>query len=371
MPKEAKKPDYHPQTQFRLEPPLGRLKSFRLRYKSIDTKDNWVSLVLPEITSANDLLKSGTVSQDHTETKLRQILKEQYAHRDRKKRVKEFLPGNLAIMEKYWEENYPRRKLRSMVNPADSRKNLENAAEACGTFPMDTCDLEELEDHIHERFKNEEAKLERRIIWVNAMLKWLGRKPMDYIKRPKPRVKYINESDFLSMLSHIPEDQDQRLARIAFYTGMRLGEIFGMESQHVRDSSIWVERQMTKRKDSKKEHFLPGPPKNGSPRESFYPARVHEDIAEWCKLSWNAREEFRMRDYAEVIRDACFSKFGEHRLTCFRDLRHCAVIWLLQSGASMAEVAQQIGDGVEVCYRHYAGFELKRESIERFKRLVD
>jgi hypothetical protein len=44
---------------------------------------------------------------------------------------------------------------------------------------------------------------------------------------------------------------------------------------------------------------------------------------------------------------------------------------LLQSGATIAEVAQQIGDGVEVCYRHYTGFELKKESIERFKRLVD
>jgi hypothetical protein len=55
----------------------------------------------------------------------------------------------------------------------------------------------------------------------------------------------------------------------------------------------------------------------------------------------------------------------------FHDLQHCHAVWLIQSGASLIGVTQQLGNGPELCYRSYSGFELKKESVERLEALID
>lgn len=81
----AKLPDYHPETQLRIEPPIGRSKAFRIRYRSPDTQNKWTQLKLPEIDIANNLMKTGAVSVEHTREKFKLLLEAQYAHRDRTK----------------------------------------------------------------------------------------------------------------------------------------------------------------------------------------------------------------------------------------------------------------------------------------------
>lgn len=372
----ANLPDYHLETEFKIDPPTGRSKAFRLRYRSPDTNNLWVALNLPEIKLANDQFKSG-VSAELTKAKLDLIRDAQYAHRDRKKVKPAFLPHNLQLVERYWEEIYTPRKLREMADPDQSRHELIKSATKCGIRPLDTCDLKELENHLFKTHpgKDNEAALRRCIIWVNALLKWLGRKPLSYLKEGKIKVRYLNEDEFNKVLKYITDDRLKRLMRIAFYTSMRKGEVFGVALSDIRDSFIEIERQMLRKPNPKvkgeSRTYPEGPPKNGEPRTSFYPERVKEDLIGWASTTWESREPYRLARYSEPIRDACKLALGYEKITSFRDLRHCSAIWYLQQGATMAEVAQQIGDGIDVCYRHYTGFELKKESIDRFKRLVD
>jgi len=87
-----KLPDYHLETQIRIEPPSGKGISFRIRYKSPDTNNNWTILKLPEIDLANRLLNDGVVSREHTHQKLKIILAAQYRN------SKLFLLPNMSIV---------------------------------------------------------------------------------------------------------------------------------------------------------------------------------------------------------------------------------------------------------------------------------
>ena len=142
--------NYHPKTEFRLEPPTGRSKSFRIRYKSPDTDNKWKPLILDEIKVANDLLKKGTVDAEHTKDKLKEILSKQYTIRDKVKKKPAFVSKNIELVEKMWEEKYPRRRQRKLKRPEESLRDLKNAAESCGMHPLDTCDLEDLQTFLDE-----------------------------------------------------------------------------------------------------------------------------------------------------------------------------------------------------------------------------
>lgn len=113
--------------------------------------------------------------------------------------------------------------------------------------------------------------------------------------------------------------------------------------------------------------------KNGLEREIFLHEEVREDVIAWSKIPMKERYKIRLKAFARVIQGACREVFEEDdpiRILSFRDLRHCCAIYLLQTGATMTEVAQQLGNSPDVCYRYYAGFELKKESVDRLQRLV-
>ena len=368
----TKIPDYHPETIFRIEPPLGRSKSFRIRFISPDTQDKWTILKLDEINLANKLLIDGITSREHTHEKLKVILAAQYAHRDRTKKKAPFMSKNLELVEAMWTEKYTRRKTRNMKRPEDSKYQLQKAAEACGMNPLDTCDLEKLADHLDNTLGTNPNKLHRRITWINSILQWLGRNKLQTVDRTRPKVSYLNESEFNQICQHIKDPVVLNMARIAFYTGARLGEIFFIQPRHIKGNVLFLELQMTDEKlddNTFKESTL----KNGYSRDIFLYEGVRDSLIEWAKIPFTDRYKIRLNSYSKVITRACKKAFGEAdpiKILTFHDLRHCHAIWLLQAGATVTEVAQQLGNGPDVCYRYYSGFELKKESVERLGRLV-
>lgn len=371
----TKLPDYHLQTEFRIEPPSGRSRSFRIRYKSPDTDNKWTALKTDEIDLANKAFtaKKNPASEELTVAKLKDILAKQYAHRDRKKKKAPFMKGNLALVDKMWAEKYNRRKLRGMKRPESSKHDLVKAAEACGMFPLDTCDLDELADYLDENFAKTPNRLARRITWINSILQWLGRNKLQATNRVQGKVCYLNADEFTQILPHIRSEQDRMLARIAFYTGARIGEIYFIQERHVRASTVFLELQMA---DTQKVKgvFDEITLKNGLSREIFLYKGVKADVTKWSKFTFAERYKTRKRAFSKIIARACIKAFGSEdpvKILTFHDLRHCHAIWLLQAGATITEVAQQLGNSPEVCYRYYSGFELKKESVERLKRLVD
>ncbi|MDQ3232596.1 MAG: tyrosine-type recombinase/integrase [Pseudobdellovibrionaceae bacterium] len=368
----TKLPDYHLETKIRIEPPTGKGTAFRIRYKSPDTNDKWTILKLPEIELANNLLKDGTVSREHTHEKLTLILAAQYAHRDRKKKKAPFMTKNLELVEKMWEEKYNRRRLRKMKRPDDAKYQLVKAAEACGLHPLDTCDLETLADYLDLTLGDNQNRLQRRITWINSILQWLGRNKLQTVDRTRSKVKYLNETEFKQICAYIKDPTTLTLAKIAFYTGARIGEIFFIQPRHLQGNVLFLELQMTDVKlpdGTYKEDTL----KSGYSRDIFLYEGVQAELEEWSKVPFADRYKIREKSFCKAITRACKKAFGETdpiKLLNFHALRHCHAIWLLQASATITEVAQQLGNSPDVCYRYYSGFELKKESVERLKSLV-
>lgn len=369
----TKLPDYHLQTEFRIEPPTGRSVSYRIRYKSPDTDNKWTALKHEDIDAANKLLKKG-VSSDHTYEKLKLVLAAQYAHRDRRKKKAPFMSENIKLVEAMWAEKYNRRKLRNMKRPDASKRDLMKAAEACGMHPLDTCDLDDLADYLDANFAEHPNRLARRIVWINSILQWLGRNKLQATNRVQEKVSYLNPDEFELILPFIEDETDKRLAKIAFYTGARIGEIFFIQARHVRAETAFLEMQMTDQRVKDTDPFRESTLKNGMSREIFLYKGVRADLLKWSKVPIAERYLIRKRGYSKIIARACRKAFGSGdpvKILNFHDLRHCHAIWLMQKGATVTEVAQQLGNSPDVCYRYYSGFELKKESVERLKRLVD
>lgn len=364
---------YHPQAEFRIEPPTGRQRSFRIRCKSPRTDDKWTTVKLPEINAANDLYIAGTISKEHTVERLKVVLASLYASRDRNKKKPAFMEGNLKIVAALWKEKYPPRVRRGMKRPEESLRDYTLAAEAAGLHPLDTCDLHALADYLDTTLGDNPKRHARRVIWINSILDWLGRPRIDAITvRERAEIKHLTEPEYQEVRKHIRNNDYRLLADIAFYTGLRMGEIFYLQPRHIRESSIRVEFQMLN-KPGPDNHYLTDTPKDGNPRSALLLEVIRERLLIWANKPLAEKEALRRKSISKVIHRACLKVNASDPVkNCsFHDLRHCNAIWLLSKGASIHEVAQHLGDIVSTVERFYSGFVLKQDSIDRLKRVID
>lgn len=365
------KPPYHPDTYFRIENPNSQRKTFRIRYKEPDGK--WITLKLPEIDTANQLMLAGTVSPAYTKTKLKAIMAAQYNLRDKFRPKPPVMSENTKILEAMWAEKYNRRKLRTLRHPQAARKDLELAIIAAGLHPLDTCDLDDLADHLDSTLGHTPKIHRRRITWINSILLWLGRKVLPSLSNVgRDVVTYLSEDEFYRVLARIDRPEYKLVCTIAFYTGLRMGEIFYVQPRHIRQDHIWVEKQMLLRRGPDG-HYLIGPTKTTVERAVLLVEAARPHLEEWSKIPLKDREKWRNIGISKALQQACKDEFPTDKAKhCHvHALRHSNAIWLLQKGASMHEVAQHLGNHFQVTERYYAGFELKKESISRLKKMVD
>lgn len=349
------------------------MRSFRIRQKSPWTKGKWSPVLLPQIDLANEHFRSNTISKEHTSDKLKEVLASLYEARDRTKTKPKFMEGNLKLVDKLWAEKYPPRVRRAMKRPDDSLREYKLAAVACGLFPLDTCDLSELADYLDGTLGEDPKRHARRVIWINSILDWLKRPRIDAIDvRERDVVTYLTEPEYLVMRTHIRNPDYRLLADIAFYTGMRAGEIFYLRPEHIRETHILVEFQMLTKKD-KTGHYKRDTPKDGNPRIVLLADAIKDRITAWAARPLEEKEALRTKSISKIVRNACLkvNKVDPLKNCSFHGLRHCNAIWLLSKHASIHEVAQHLGDVVSTVERYYSGFVLKQDSIDRLKKTID
>lgn len=364
---------FHEETQFRIEPPHGKRKGYRIRYKSPDTGNLWKTYLSEEVKLANEAMFQGT-SPELTEEKLKVIRKRLYEVRDATKKKAAFMAGNLEIVARLWETRYPARRIRKLKRPNDIRAEYERAARAAGLHPLDTCDLGDLADYLDKTLADQPAIHSRRVAWINSILAFLGRPQLEPIRdRGRPEVNFLTEEDMLAILPHIRFERTRLLVQIAFYTGLRLGEIFFLQARHLRPDHIYVEKQMLDTVDPDTGRLKIDTTKPGHPRKALLVDAALPALKKWVETPLIDREALRVLAYAKVVHRACRKVFPGDPIKdcCFHDLRHSNAIWLLSQGASIHEVAQHLGNLLEVTERYYSGFVLKEGSITRLKGLID
>lgn len=368
-PKKLSDYRFHAKTQFRIEAPTGRSKSFRIRYKEPDK--TWSPVSLPEIDAANKLFREGVTDLAATKQSLQHVLACLYQQRDKFAPKIEMLSKNERLAKLVYEEKYPPSRTKRMEDPDGPMNEMIRVVKACGTrFPLATCDLEELDDHFHELFEENTNKLYRTITWTNAILRHLGRKQLQQIDPEKPDVKYLTEPDFVTKVLPACTDQmDRLLYSIAFYTGMRKAEIFYLEPHHLKEHTVWVEGQMTYGGKLKKRLK-----RNKPAHDAILPADVRADIEQWCDIPMDARRKVRKRKHAARLRAICKKIWPTNRMKHLRvhDLRHSNAIWLLENTAmQLYQIAQHLGNSAAVVEKYYSGYQLKKGTIDTVAKLLD
>ena len=355
-------------TQFTIDTPNSHKSLFSIRSRQ-GSHGKWTPFPLVEVDAANRLFDEGRVDYETTYKKLKGIRAALYAKRI-KERQHDYSDHNMDILEKYWATKYPASRRETMKAPEKSREDLERAISAVGALALDTCSQQAIVEKLFEEFSARPTVLRKRAMWINSLLVFLGKSKLVLGKRKRARleVTYLNETEFFEMLRRVEDPIYRMIMRIGFYTGLRIGEIFGLTPKNVRADHIHVTQQMY----SRSRGYRITSTKTDDERDAVLVPAVKNDVQAFAALPTAEKRALRDVEYCKIITKICLHYWPDdpEKYLNFHALRHSNAIWLLQKGATLHEVAQHLGNGLEVTERYYAGFVLKKESIERLQKIV-
>lgn len=317
------------------------------------------SLKSETLDNINNQFQTGSISFEKARMLVKDIV-EQIRAQD--KEALQFHSDNQELVRRYWSEEYGHRDI---VDRGSALNRLKRAADAVGPYSLYSASREELQAEIDRRFKGNKQRAI--VAAVNQLLKYVGRK--DKLRRGREefnRVRYLTKDELPRMLTHIADDKLRLMHEVAFATGLRAGELFGLLPDDIKDGHLQIftqidtdrRRRATKTRKERKAYIL----------KSHLPA-----VKEWARIPLEERLRFRKRSIAVVTKRACLKAFpGQTDKHCvFHDLRHSYAIYMVSRGISLTLVSQSIGDSLKVTERYYSGFALTDDSIQLISTLLD
>lgn len=341
----------------------GKRATWRLLQKNPD--GTFERLQRPEVDAVNQAWAKDILGWDACYAVLKAFRQTLYKKRDAEAAKRVFNRDNLGLLDAYWAQVYPRRKL---VDRDTMRWDLQRAVEACGSLSLLVASAEELDDQLGTWFKGKVNNHRRAVSRLHSLLKFAGRAE---IQLEKPReeyreVRHLTLEEFEQVLPFIEDEAFQAFAGVAFHVGLRVGEIAALRRNHVHEFVVKVLSQVDK-------DGVTRPTKNHRVRKAFILPNGHLWLDKWLALPLSDREKVRHEvSHAEKFRSACIrAGLPEEKHCCFHDLRHSYAVFLCQRGAPIERVAESIGDGKGVTEKYYAGFVLQDEGIKTLKALFE
>lgn len=328
-------------------------------------KGTRVNLDLPEIDTINKLFLTGVLSHEQALKQIQELRDRLYKERDAANPMRVFNSQNQKVLDDYWQSEYADRDI---VDLRGRRTELEAAVEGVGMYSLAVASKEEIQGAVNSYFTN--ANKQRRVVSrLNQILKYLGRGFVLRKKREvRSSVKYLSLEDFTKVLPHIRDEHFRALCCAAWATGGRLGELFPLTPEDLKDSHVWIETQLAFDESDRLEERGT---KTGRQRKAFIIMECRDWVKEWIALG-DYRVAQRRRQHAELFRTACKNAFPgqKDKHLKFHDLRHSYAIHLLQVlGAPIQLVANSLGNSTHVCEKYYAGFVLTDPGIDFLERL--
>jgi integrase len=359
-------------TRFRIIPPTGSHKVYRLQY-SVDQGRKWKAYRTEEIDAINKMYRDRISTADSTVEKLKSVMAGLYAERDKKKPKTNIISDNARIMEAYLADRYSKRRTRKITKGSidDARRSTVRVMQALGSVSIQG-NIDDIDSALDSFTGGDDDKLRRLGMRCNSILKWLGRKESDRVILPdelsKGKVSHITEDQLRAILPHCKDHIEKVLYQIAFYSGMRIGEIFGLEAEDVNPKgSLYVRQQMTRDKQIK-----PGTKAGKSyfRTVAIDPEQIHL-FEKWFSYTYEERAGVRNRRWYQWFQDAC-TKADVKNDVVFHSLRHSYAIWMLGNGFNLKRVADSLGNSQVVCERYYSGREMGDHDIDdTIRRLVE
>jgi len=257
--------------------------------------------------------------------------------------------ANIDLFNKYWDAKYSRRKTHA-ESKRSARGYYLRAIAALGSAPLLSTPIQELQDLVDALPNKKQRSVTN---CLNRLLKFYGRTEiLAKAKKEESEFRYLDEKDFKLMLRHVWPHEQKLVCNVAFYSGLRLGEIFAVRQFFGEDSTIHVEKQMY-------ENGSLGTTKNRKKRRVFVAPSGVEHVEKLLNVETTDRQKLRKLSWAKIVKRACkeaFPKSPEKHLN-FHDLRHSYAIYCMSKGLSLTVVASCLGDGLAVAQEYYARFE--------------
>ncbi len=219
----------------------------------------------------------------------------------------------------------------------------------------------------------------------NPLLK-LGNFKEVYFDKPQDKLRYYTPTQFKQFIaaarSHITEDSERGyyvFFNIAFFTGMRKGEINALKWSDIDGETIHIRRSVAQKIKGKS--ILETPPKNKSSYRDIQIPRaliaVLEEHKKYQMNNENFTENFRVCGGSNCLGDTSISNKNrqyaneaELPYITIHEFRHSHASLLANEGINIQEIARRLGHAkIEVTWNTYAHLYPREE--ERAIRVLD
>jgi integrase len=274
------------------------------------------------------------------------------------KKAVNFGPHNEALLNEYWEQIVAHKHI---VDKRSAYNRLYRGVAAVGHYSLISASREELQREIDGKFKGNKQRTI--IATVNQLLRFWKR---DFRLQQAPEefneVRYLTETELPKLLSFIEDPKLKLMHEVAFATGLRAGELFGLLPNDIRKKhELYIRTQIDVNGVRRRT-------KNRKERRVYILRGYYDQVVAWAQIPLEERLTFRKRSIAKLTR--VVSKKALGRELVFHDLRHSYVIHLISIvGENLTRVAQYIGDSIQTAEKAYSGFVATPESIEATARL--
>lgn len=332
------------------EPGNGRRRTFAIVKRILKDDGTVQNLAFPHptLTEINTRLLAGKETLDQATAQANRLLKTLQSELKGPSRVEALLPENESVVEAYWKAEYEGRDLR---DPDSMSADLNRAVRALGNVSLKTADAKTLQRKVDEL---QVATKQRRVVArLNQLLRFLERGiRLKKKRKPHAKVAHIRLADLPKLLACVPGATERSLVGLAFYSGLRLGELFALEKRQLKGAgTLFVDQQVST------EWEFSAPKRDKSRNAAIHPEGM-SFFRHWLDVPLAEKKRLRKMKWSDLVRGWCAKAFPTEpeKWIKFHDLRHSYAIMLLDAGVHINDVALSLGDGIQVTQDHYAGF---------------
>lgn len=342
--------------------PTGSKPSFRI--KRINPDGTQKSIKDPRLGAINRQFKDGVLTRAETLTQV-ELLREQFYKSDGVKIARvESNSENEKLLRQYMDERITKRIRTKAHSKLALERYLRRGIRTFKDLSMLTTPIDDLQHALDTAYPDHRQR--QLVLYLNPMLKWLGRTETIQPRTKEPRdVKYIPLDKLDSIVEHLPSRAWKVCALIAAYSGLRIGELFALDSRSKLEKGFRVEWQIDR--NGKRVR-----PKRDKIRTVAVFDTALDLFEEWLDLKDEIPMEQRLRA-APILQAACVkaTKRTEWHSLRFHDLRHSYAIACAEKGMPLDWIAKQLGDRIEVCEEYYLGFVQTSASMDAAHALLN
>jgi len=327
-----------------IKKPTGKRKTFQMFWdiRKIDGKRTFQKIDSLELDRINENYKSGILIIGEAFAQVLK-LKEKILP---KKQEDDFEDSNIQAIKKL--KSQPSKKIRKKESIQANDLDYSRILKLLGKDSIVTIDISEFQSRIISS-KLSPYTQNRVIIFANKLLKFVGREERLEKVDADFETLYINEDDLKKLLPNLSK-LDQQITRIFFYSGLRLGELFGIKDPqnkyNVTSGELKISRQL-------KEDLYYDSLKRNSKRTIKIVKEIKTDFENFKNISEDFLMSYRNK-YSKHLLKATRKTFkDESKHISAHDLRHSFAMYCLEKGINISQIAKLLGNSVSVCEKHY------------------